>query len=177
MAEESGTPAPPAVSDRRPVPRGVLPRGFQTWLMAGLALGIVLIILIAGRPEPPSAPGQTAPAPLAPNPDRLRDYQERLRAMEARQTQDGQSATPAAAAQQPVVEPSAPKPEDPFERCATGLPEWFDGNVDSYWIASRGDVVACAAPDATIYRSDDGCVSWRTLATGLPAPRAVLVDD
>ena len=114
MAEESRTPAPPAVSDHRPVPRGVLPRGFQTWLMAGLALGIVLIILIAGRPEPPSAPGQTAPAPLAPNPDRLRDYQERLRAMEARQTQDGQSATPAAAAQQPVVEPSAPKPEVPI---------------------------------------------------------------
>jgi type IV secretion system protein VirB10 len=82
--------------------------------MAGLALGIVLIILIAGRPEPPAAPGQTAPAPLAPNPDRLRDYQERLRAMEARQTQDGQPATPAAAAQQPVVEPSAPKPEDPI---------------------------------------------------------------
>jgi type IV secretory pathway VirB10-like protein len=114
MAEESGTPAPPPVSDHRPVPRGVLPRGFQTWLMAGLALGIVLIILIAGRPEPPAAPGQTAPAPLAPNPDRLRDYQERLRAMEARQTQDGQPATPAAAAQQPVVEPSAPKPEDPI---------------------------------------------------------------
>ena len=31
------------------------------------------------------APAQSQPAPVAPNPDRLRDYQERLRAMEARQ--------------------------------------------------------------------------------------------
>src|SRR4029453_12529674 len=104
MAEESGTPAPPPVSDHRPVPRGVLPRGFQTWLMAGLALGIVLIILIAGRPEPPAAPGQTAPAPLAPNPDRLRDYQERLRAMEARQARETPAATPPAPAQPQNVE-------------------------------------------------------------------------
>src|SRR5690606_10736295 len=48
MAEEPVTPAAP-VSDHRPVPRGVLPRRFQTWLMAGLALGILLIILITGQ--------------------------------------------------------------------------------------------------------------------------------
>jgi type IV secretion system protein VirB10 len=114
MAEPSGTPGTPPVSDHRPVPRGVLPRGFQTWLMAGLALGIVLIILIAGQPEPPAAPAQTAPAPLAPNPDRLRDYQERLRAMEARQTQEVQATTPPAVVQQPLVEPSAPAPQDPI---------------------------------------------------------------
>jgi type IV secretion system protein TrbI len=113
MAEESGTPAPPPVTDRRPVPRGVLPRGFQTWLMAGLALGIVLIILIAGQSEPSRTPSQTAPAALTPNPDRLRDYQERLREMEARQAQETQAATPTAA-QPPVVEPSAPAPEDPI---------------------------------------------------------------
>jgi type IV secretion system protein VirB10 len=114
MAEQSGTPGTPPVSDHRPVPRGVLPRGFQTWLMAGLALGIVLIILIAGQPEPPRTPAQTAPAPLAPNPDRLRDYQERLRAMEARQAQEAQAATPPAPIQAPVVEPSAPAPVDPI---------------------------------------------------------------
>jgi hypothetical protein len=28
------------VTDRRPVPRGVLPRGMQTWLMVALAMGI-----------------------------------------------------------------------------------------------------------------------------------------
>ena len=38
------------VTDHRPTPAGVLPRRVQTWLMAGLAVGIVLIILLAGQP-------------------------------------------------------------------------------------------------------------------------------
>ena len=114
MTEQSGTVGTPAVSDHRPVPRGVLPRGFQTWLMAGLALGIVLIILIAGEPEPPGAPAQTAAAPLAPNPDRLRDYQARLRAMDAQQGREAQAETAPAAAQAPAMEPSAPPPADPI---------------------------------------------------------------
>ena len=67
MAEEPVTPAAP-VSDHRPVPRGVLPRRFQTWLMAGLALGILLIILITGQPEPNRNPTQPQPAPVAPKP-------------------------------------------------------------------------------------------------------------
>ena len=91
MPEEPGTPGTAPVSDHRPVPRGVLPRGFQTWLMAGLALGIVLIILITGQPEPSRNPAQTQQAPAAPNPERLRDYQERLRAMEARQALEAQA--------------------------------------------------------------------------------------
>lgn len=114
MAEQSGTVGTPAVSDHRPVPRGVLPRGFQTWLMAGLALGIVLIILIAGEPEPPGAPAQSAAAPMAPNPDRLRDYQARLRAMEAQQAREAQAETAPPAAQTPLMEPSAPPPADPI---------------------------------------------------------------
>ena len=39
-------PAPPAVTDRRPVPRGVLPRGVQTWIMAGVAAGMLAIMLM-----------------------------------------------------------------------------------------------------------------------------------
>lgn len=131
MAEQPATPAPPPVSDHRPVPRGVLPRGFQTWLMAGLALGIVLIILIAGQPEPPAVPAQAAPAPLAPNPDRLLDYQDRLRAMEARQAQEAQATAPPAAVQQLVAEPSAPAPEDPIvaERKRREYESLFASNV------------------------------------------------
>jgi hypothetical protein len=49
--------------------------------MAGLALGILLIILITGQPEPTRTPAQLQPAPVAPNPDRLRDFEDRLRAM------------------------------------------------------------------------------------------------
>src|SRR5687767_15471298 len=97
MPEESGAPVAAPVSDHRPVPRGVLPRRFQTWLMAGLAFGILVIILITGQPEPARGPAQLQPAPVAPNPDRLRDYQERLRAMEARQALEAQPTQPVTA--------------------------------------------------------------------------------
>src|SRR5436190_1828094 len=65
MASDSTTPqtgsAP--VRDHRDPPRGVLPRHVQMWVMAGLAIVIVLIILIAGRPEPvarTAGPGRAA---------------------------------------------------------------------------------------------------------------------
>lgn len=115
MAEPSAAAAPPPVADHRPKPRGVLPRNFQTWLMAGLALGIVLIILVAGEPKPPAGPAQAAVAPTAPNPDRLRDYQDRLRAMEARQLQESQPPTSVATAPPPPVDATAgPPPQDPI---------------------------------------------------------------
>ena len=145
----------PPVSDHRPVPRGVLPRGFQTWLMAGLALGIVLIILIAGEPEPPGAPAQTAPAPSAPNPDRLRDYQERLRAMEARQAQESQTAPPPPLCRPPVVEPSAPAPEDPIAA---------DRKRREYESLFASNVVLSRRPEAE--RPDDGTV------VGIPSTNA-----
>src|SRR5688572_29668756 len=114
MAEESGTPAPPPVSDHRPIPRGVLPRGFQTWLMAGIALGIVLIILVAGEPEPPTGASAVAAAPPASNPDRLRDYQDRLREMAERQAQQPKEPAPIPA-RPPVEERAGPAPQDPIE--------------------------------------------------------------
>jgi type IV secretion system protein TrbI len=115
MADEPVTSPAAPVSDHRPVPRGVLPRRFQTWLMAGLALGILLIILITGQPEPTRSPTQSQPAPVAPNPDRLRDYQERLRAMEARQTLQTEPTQQAAAQGPRVEEPAGPAPEDPIQ--------------------------------------------------------------
>lgn len=118
MADQTGSPSTAPVSDHRPVPRGVLPRGFQTWLLAGLAAGIVLIILVAGQSEPPGNRAATAATPLIPNPDRLRDYQERLRAMDARQVQEAQAApdpAPGVPADPRVLEPAAPAPEDPIE--------------------------------------------------------------
>jgi type IV secretory pathway VirB10-like protein len=114
MPEEPGTPGTAPVSDHRPVPRGVLPRGFQTWLMAGLALGIVLIILITGQSEPSRNPAQTQQAPAPPNPDRLRDYQERLRAMEARQALEAQAPQPTVPVTPRFEEPAGPAPEDPI---------------------------------------------------------------
>src|SRR5687768_10083688 len=114
MAEQTGTPGATPVTDHRPVPRGVLPRRFQTWLMVGLAAGIVLIIVLTGEPEPPANQVPATVTPAAPNPDRLRDYQERLRAMEARQALETQSVLPDAPFEPRYEEPPAPRPEDPI---------------------------------------------------------------
>jgi len=71
-----------AVVDRRPVPRGVLPKGIQTWLMVGIAGVIVVIILFAGQPQAPERRAQAAAvAPPPTSPERVRDYQARLNAI------------------------------------------------------------------------------------------------
>ena len=131
MTEQSDTPGSPPVTDRRPVPLGVLPRGFQTWLMAGLALGIVAIIFIAGEPEPSRGPAPATTMPPAPNPDRLREYQERLRAMEARAAQETQPTMPAPVAGPPYAEPHPPPAQDPIiaERRRREYESLFASNV------------------------------------------------
>jgi type IV secretion system protein TrbI len=108
MSEDTNVPATATVTDRRPVPRGVLPRGTQTWLMAGIAGVMVLIMFVAGRPNEPGPRAAVTAAVAAPSPDRLRDYQDRLRVMEARAVQD----TPAKTGP-PATPPEAVSPEPP----------------------------------------------------------------
>src|ERR687896_148228 len=111
MAETPQTPAsPPTVTDHRPVPRGVLPRGVQTWIMAGIAVGMLAIMLLVGRSDPPARTAPAAAAAQAPSADRVRDYQERLRALEAQALREVQSAgvTPAPATLGFQEPPSAP---------------------------------------------------------------------
>ena len=103
------------VTDHRLVPRGVLPRGVQTWVMAGLAVGMLAIMLIVGRPDPPARPAASAAPAQAPNADRVRDYQDRLRAMEAQAMRDAQTAALApGAAPVSYQEPQSPPPQDPI---------------------------------------------------------------
>jgi hypothetical protein len=58
-----------------------------------------------------------------------------------------------------------------FDKCADGLPEWFDGNIDSGWVAASGSEVAFGTPDGEVYRSDDAGGRWERAAEGLPAIR------
>lgn len=106
------------VTDRRPIPRGVIPRGVQTWMLAGLALFMMVIMLVVGRPDAPARPAATQASPSAPaqSADRVRDYQERLRAAEARALAELQAAEQAPAAPPAgYYEPSqTPPPEDPI---------------------------------------------------------------
>lgn len=62
---------------------------------------------------------------------------------------------------------------DRLVRCATGLPEWFAGNVDSRCLAAAGDTAVIGAPDGDVYVSGDRGGSWARLPAGLPTIRAV----
>ena len=89
-----------AVVDRRPVPPGVLPKGIQTWLMVGIAGVIVVIILFAGQPQAPARPVQADVVAAATSPERVRDYQDRLAAINA---QLGLQTAPARPSMNPPV--------------------------------------------------------------------------
>jgi type IV secretion system protein VirB10 len=115
MSEQTSAPGPAPIKDRREVPRGVLPRGFQTWLMAGLALGIVLIVLLTGHREPPARSTAGPAASPAPNADRVRDYQDQLRTVEERLAREAQAAAQTLPPRPEVdMEPQMNAPEDPI---------------------------------------------------------------
>jgi type IV secretion system protein TrbI len=103
MAENSNPPGTAAVTDRRSLPTGAFPRGTQTWLMVGIAAVMLVIMFVAGRPQDSRRQLANAVlAPAAPSPERLRDYQERLRVMESRAAQEAQQATTPTSNQSPV---------------------------------------------------------------------------
>lgn len=108
MAEHVDAPGTAPVVDRRPVPRGVLPRGVQTWLMAALAVGMLLIIFLTGKPEAPPTGRQSAVAPQAPNADRVRDYQERLRMLDEQAAREAREAALAQATLPPSMDNDMP---------------------------------------------------------------------
>jgi hypothetical protein len=71
----------------------------------------------------------------------------------------------------------APLVGGPFERCRTGLPEWFEDNIDTYCLDSLNDgsYAALGTTDGTVYASDDGGVTWDVAATGLPVVHQLLL--
>jgi type IV secretion system protein TrbI len=134
MARDEQTPGTSPVVDRRPVPRGVLPKGVQTWLMVSIAAGMLLIILVTGHRDPATAPRQAVPGGSAPSsPDRVRDYQERLRlldeqaAREAREAMAQQAPTPTSRS----ADDGDKKPVDPLadERRRREYESLFASNV------------------------------------------------
>lgn len=78
-----------SIQDRRPKPRGVLPRQVQMWLMVGLAVIILLIIFVTGHSAPAAraASGVPMASPTLAPADRIRSFQQQLAADEARQQQ------------------------------------------------------------------------------------------
>ncbi|MDQ3980251.1 MAG: hypothetical protein M3314_11975 [Actinomycetota bacterium] len=70
----------------------------------------------------------------------------------------------AAVYRRPLDAPSG----SPFERSRTGLPEWFDGNIDTRCLVARGESAVLGTGDGTLYRSDDAGASWELLTADLP---------
>jgi type IV secretory pathway VirB10-like protein len=133
MADQVETPGTAPVVDRRPVPRGVLPKGVQTWLMAALAVGMLGIIFLTGKPEGPAGPRPGTQPAAAPTADRVRDYQDRLRMLDEQASRDLRQATLDA---QAAPMPSAPTdgsraPVDPLlvERQRREYESLFASNV------------------------------------------------
>jgi hypothetical protein len=65
----------------------------------------------------------------------------------------------------------------PFERCRTGLPEWFDDNIDTHCLdAPRGgSFAAFGTSDGRLFASEDSGHSWAERAAGLPPVQCLLV--
>jgi len=63
-----------------------------------------------------------------------------------------------------------------FERCRDGLPEWFEGNLDSLCVDAlpNGSLAAFATEGGDLYASADQGASWARLAQGLGPVHCVL---
>jgi hypothetical protein len=55
-----------------------------------------------------------------------------------------------------------------MEKCTEGLPEWFDGNIDTGWLAASGSTAAFGTSDGRVFATDDAGATWRQGAAGLP---------
>ena len=169
MAEDTAT--PPAVTDRRASPKGVLPRHLQTWLLMGLAVAVLGIIAFTGQPEPPDL-GKTNVTPMesmAPTPGRVRDFQDRLRVIDARTRQDA------------FVQPPPPSPRPVFEDRSVGTapdPLETERRRREYESLFANNVVMSRRPDGQRLMSDQRpsvSDAPRARGDGLPAPPSL--DD
>jgi photosystem II stability/assembly factor-like uncharacterized protein len=62
-----------------------------------------------------------------------------------------------------------------FERCITGLPEWFQDNVDTFCLDARGDDAVIGTTDGRVFVSDDAGRSWNEALNGRPAITCVAI--
>lgn len=161
------------VVDHRTPPPGVLPRHLQAWLMGGLALGILAIIVLTGRPQPASREAASTGLAAALSPERLREYQERLRGLETKTQQPQPPPSPAAtprAATGGEPRPASPPPADPTEA---------DRKRREYESLFASNVVLSRRPDGQrLMASDSGARSTRPSPSspdGLPTMPSV--DD
>jgi hypothetical protein len=62
-----------------------------------------------------------------------------------------------------------------FERCQTGLPKWFDDNIDTGCLAAAGPLAVFGTGDGRVYRSLDAGEHWELAVKGLPSIGALVI--
>jgi len=62
-----------------------------------------------------------------------------------------------------------------FVKCEEGLPEWFDGNVDSHCLAAAGGTALFGTEDGRAFLSEDRGDSWRELVGGSASVHCVAI--
>ncbi len=65
--------------------------------------------------------------------------------------------------------------DGPFERCAAGMPEWFDANIDSAWLDAADGLAAFGTGDGRVFGSADEGSTWDEVVSGLHGVECVLV--
>lgn len=70
---------------------------------------------------------------------------------------------------------TSPAPGAALERSRAGLPEWFNGNIDTGWLIAD-ETAAFGSPDGEIFLSHDQAGTWQRVATDLPAIRCIAFD-
>src|SRR5438874_9997985 len=158
------------VSDRRPVPRGVVPRGMQTWLMVGVTVGMLVIILMSGRAEPPTrATAIAASASVPANADRVREYQDRLRVLEARTVQEAQA--------QATATPPSPALRDGPPTALSQDPLVAERKRREYESLFASNVVLSRRPQAQRPDVDQSATVSAVSARSLHDPGIPSIDD
>ena len=63
----------------------------------------------------------------------------------------------------------------PFVKCGGSLPEWFDGNIDTFQLAAEGSVVVVGTRSGQVFVSDDAGRTWELAIDGLEPVHAVAI--
>jgi hypothetical protein len=65
-----------------------------------------------------------------------------------------------------------------LERCRSGLPEWFEDNIDSLCLDAvpNGSLAAFGTADGRVFASLDQGATWGEVASGLPPVECLLVQ-
>jgi type IV secretory pathway VirB10-like protein len=82
--------SPAPIQDKSPKPPGLLPKNVQSWLLAGLAVVMVLIMWLTGGKKPPAPPPNGPPlpavqAPLEVNEAKIVELQNRIQQLQREQ--------------------------------------------------------------------------------------------